>query len=450
MLVSIKNLFERFPSKDLFNSIKTYKIGSQLALNQLIQIVDELNYKKKSNVENLNEYSLRGGIIDIFSPTYADPLRIEIFNEKIESIRLFDVKTQLSNELIDSFSLSRGNLLFNNESYIDQFITNWREYFQNSDERYCDLFQKIKNGENPEGIEIYFPFFYKKTISFNELFKNYNLIVTENFNTYIDSYSQFISERYDDENDDINRPLISPEDFFTTKNEIKNILKNAKNINASKIKYEFNKFSDLEDSIQNHELDENLKINIASSIESEFQKLKKKYSIASKDINHKYKISIIKTDPIRNIFDEINNEYYFHKEYIDKGIYNIDSNEEVKINSSSYSQNIFTEGEYVIHEDYGLGIYSGLEVIQVNNSNNEYLKIIYLNDEKLYVPLRNIEKISSYHHKIEDKELILDSLSSVKWKSKKNKAKKRAFDHAAEILDVESRRLQANSFVLLI
>ena len=66
------------------------------------------------------------------------------------------------------------------------------------------------------------------------------------------------------------------------------------------------------------------------------------------------------------------------------------------------------------------------------------------------MPLRNIEKISSYHHKIEDKELILDSLSSVKWKSKKNKAKKRAFDHAAEILDVESRRLQANSFVLKI
>ena len=447
---SIKNLFERFPSRDLFNSIKTYKIGSQLTLNQITQIVDELNYKKKSNVENLNEYSLRGGIIDIFSPTYADPLRIEIFNEKIESIRLFDVKTQLSNELINSFSLSRGNLLFNNDTYIDMFITNWREYFQNSDERYCDLFQKIKNGENPEGIEIYFPFFFKKTISFNELFKNYNLIVTGNFDSYIDSYSQFIFERYEDENNDINRPLISPEDFFTTKNEIKNILKNAKNINANKIKYEFNKFSDLEDSIQNHELEENLKINIASSIESEFQKLKKKYSVATNNINHNYKISIIKTEPIRNIFDEINNEYYFHKEYIDKGIYNIDSNKEVKINSSSYSQNIFTEGEYVIHEDYGLGIYSGLEVIQVNNSNNEYLKIIYLNDEKLYVPLRNIEKISSYHHKIEDKELILDSLSSVKWKSKKNKAKKRAFDHAAEILDVESRRLQSNSFVLKI
>ena len=104
----------------------------------------------------------------------------------------------------------------------------------------------------------------------------------------------------------------------------------------------------------------------------------KKYSIASNDINRKYKISIIKTEPIRNIYDEINNEYYFHKEYIDKGIYNIDSNKEVKIKSSSYSQNIFTEGEYVIHEDYGLGIYSGLEVIQVNKSNNEYLKILYL------------------------------------------------------------------------
>ena len=81
------------------------------------------------------------------------------------------------------------------------------------------------------------------------------MIVTNNFNTYIDSYSQFIFERYNDENNDINRPLISSEDFFTTKDEIKNILKNAKNINANKIKYEFNKFSDLEDSIQNHELE---------------------------------------------------------------------------------------------------------------------------------------------------------------------------------------------------
>ena len=56
------------------------------------------------------------------------------------------------------------------------------------------------------------------------------------------------------------------------------------------------------------------------------------------------------------------------------------------------------------------------------------------------MPLRNIDKISSYHKKIDNKELILDSLSSVKWKSKKNKAKKRAFDHAVEILDIESRR----------
>ena len=68
-------------------------------------------------------------------------------------------------------------------------------------------------------------------------------------------------------------------------------------------------------------------------------------------------------------------------------------------------ENVFNEGEYVIHEDYGLGIYSGLEIVEVNNTHNEYLKIIYLNNEKLYVPLRNIDKISSYHKKIDNKEL---------------------------------------------
>ena len=447
---SVKNLFEKFPTKELFSSSNTYKVGSDISVSQLKAIVENLNYQKKSNVESVNQYALRGGIIDIYTPIYANPLRVEIFDEKIESIRLFDVKTQLSIKLIDSFSIARGNLLLNEKDYIDKFINNWRQYFQDCDERYCELFQKIKNGIMPEGIEIYSPFFLEKTDTFNKLFDDYDFITTNNFNNYVDSYFQFIYERYEDEKNDMSRPLIKPKDLFTKKNEIESFLSSVKKIDAKTLKYKFNKFSNLEDSIHKLDFEKNTKITLISSIESEYQKLKIKYSNQSEDIKAKYTISVIKTDSVRNVYDEINNEYFFHKEYIDKGIYNIVPGKVIDSPSSSFVENVFNEGEYVIHEDYGLGIYSGLEIVEINNTHNEYLKIIYLNNEKLYVPLRNIDKISSYHKKIDDKELILDSLSSVKWKSKKNKAKKRAFDHAVEILDIESRRSQAHSSVLKI
>ncbi len=447
---SIKNLFERFPPKNLFKSTKKYNVGSEITINQLEDIIDSLNYTKKPNVENINEYSLRGGIIDIYTPIYKNPLRIEIFDEKIESIRFFDVKTQLSNQLIDSFSITRGNLLLNEKGYIEKFINNWRQYFQDSDERYCDLFQKIKNKEIPEGIEIYFPFFFNNTDSFNKLFEDYDFIKTNDFSDYVNSYFNYIYERYEDEKNDISRPLIKPIDLFNKMNEVESFLSKVKKINAKTLQYHFNKFSDLENSIKQLEFKKNTNICLISSIENDYQKLKQKYSNVSDSIKSQYTISVIKTDPIRNIYDETNNEYFYHKEFIDKGIYDTKIDKVNKLQPPTITENIFNEGEYVIHEDYGLGIYSGLEILDINNTNNEYLKIIYLNDEKLYVPLRSIEKITSYHKKSGDKELILDSLSSLKWKSKKNKAKQRAFDHAAEILDLESRRLQSHSYVLRI
>ena len=111
---------------------------------------------------------------------------------------------------------------------------------------------------------------------------------------------------------------------------------------------------------------------------------------------------------------------------------------------------VFNENEYVIHEDYGLGIYQGLEVVKANNKPSEYIKIIYANNENLYVPLNNINKISSYHKKDFSLNLDLDSLSSTKWLLKKEKAQKRSVDHAAEILDIESRRLKSFSSSLTV
>ena len=85
---------------------------------------------------------------------------------------------------------------------------------------------------------------------------------------------------------------------------------------------------------------------------------------------------------------------------------------------------LFNEGDYVVHENYGIGIYKGLEVVETNNNSNEYMKIVYSSNEALYVPLRSVDLISKYHRNDLTENIVLDSLSSNKWIKNKEKAKK--------------------------
>ena len=68
LITSVRNLFEIFPDRYFFKSEETFSINDKLSIDSIIKIVESLNYQKKTNVENINEYSIRGGIIDVFSP----------------------------------------------------------------------------------------------------------------------------------------------------------------------------------------------------------------------------------------------------------------------------------------------------------------------------------------------------------------------------------------------
>ena len=452
LIASVKNLFERYPENEFFRSINNFKIDSKIALTELINIVESLNYQEKTNVENINEYSVRGGIIDIYTPIYSYPLRIEIFDDRIESIRFFDVESQLSIDTISEFSISNGNSALFDKNTLNMFVDKWRDYFPEIDERYCPIFQNIKNNNNSEGYEIYYPFFFNKTINFLELFDGYKYLKLNNLDAEILKYNNFIEERYKDEKIDDSRPLIRPSDAFLTIDDVNKIYNSIHSLDTNKMNFIFNSFSELEEAILNNVF-ERSKVVLMSSIPSEVEKLKQKYSVGYDLIKNIYdsenSISIMYGDIIRPIHDIKNNVYVFHKEDLDNVVNQFEDAEPEKLKNINVNK-IFNKNDYVIHESYGLGIYDGLEIIDANNNSNEYIKIIYSNNENLYVPLRDIDKLSSYHKNKILLDTQLDSLSSSKWKNKKVKAKKRATDHAVEILDVESRRNKAHSFPLKI
>ena len=444
LITSIKNLFDRYPTIDNFKSKKSYEVGSQISLNELIKILESLNYIKKDNVENINEYTVRGGIIDIYTPIYKNPLRVEIFDDKIESIRFFNIDNQLSIKETKNFSLTKGDVISFDKSTINLFIDSWREYFSDFDERYCSLFQNIKNQMPVEGIEIYFPFFFKNTSSFFEIFSNYEYIKFEDLNSEILDYKTFINERFNDESYEINRPLIKPEDLYIDMNEIINNIKNIKSIRLESFDCPYNKIEDLISDYEEILLKKDNYI-IMTSNADDFEDLinirSPNLSITKELYNLDSQLNLMLGEIVRPMFLKNANTYILHMENLDNVIR--PRNEQVSQSRFIESNKTFNENEYVIHEDYGLGRYSGLEIVEADNKLNEYIKIIYAKNEVLYVPLNNINKLSSYHKKEISDPLELDSLSSKKWSSKKEKASKRAIDHAAEILDIESRRLNS-------
>ncbi len=452
LITTIKNLFELYPSKEYFKSMENFSIGKKISLNNIIKIIESLNYQKKTNVENINEYSLRGGIIDIYTPLYDNPLRIEIFDDIIESIRLFDVDSQLSIKNIKNFSISQGDLISLNSSITNQFIDKWREYFVDVDERYCPLFQKIKNHHKVEGIEIYFPFFFNETTSFFNLFKNYEFVKFQELSSQIKKYKDFIEERYKDESLDNTRPLINPLNLYTNINEVLKFEKSLRLVESNIFTIPYKNIDDLITSLKNNQTDNNKYIFISTSLtkikDIQNNALLKNCLITNISDSNNY-LNLMLGDVIRPIYLEEIDVYIFHNEnlaeiFTDKNENQDDNSIEIELNKS------FNKNELVIHEDYGLGIYEGLDIIEANNETNEYIKVKYANNENLYVPLNKLFKLSSYHKKRDEIQIQLDSLSSAKWSSKKAKAKKRAQDHAAEILDIESRRLASNSYSLTI
>ena len=364
VISSLKNLFEFYPNNNFYKSLRQIKVNEKISIAEIKEILESLNFKRVEKVSELNEYSHRGGIIDINSSRYKNPIRLDFFDNFIESIREFNIKTQRSLNEITSFKLNSGYEIPLDQEIIDEFKEKWRNEFPLIDERNSNFFKYVSKNKLPEGYENYLSILIKDPIDFFTLTKCDSTYITSGSD--LNNYKQFIFDRFIDENNG-SRELIAPERLFFDP--------------IIKIK-------------------EENPIEIISKLDEYEEKFEQKNSSIKKNPEKNYLI-------------------YDHSLNIE---------------------------DLVIHEDYGLGIFQGLKMIKTSNKENEYLCVEYKDGELLYVPTFNFNLLSKFHKKNDD--VNLDSLSNTNWSSKKEKAKERIYDHASEILKIESERLKANSYAL--
>ena len=219
LITSIQALMSPCPDKTHLLPFELLETDQLINRKNFISGLKNSGYERKDIVTEMGEYSLRGSIIDIYPTGLELPIRIEINNKKIESLRTFSPVSQLTIKRINSFFALPPQEYSLNEKGINSFKNNWRKAFDVFEED-SDIFKSISKGKAEEGAEIYLPLFFNGKITVISFLENFDeVLLDQNVEKELKEYQSLIEERFEEYRYDIKRPLLEPRDIFLTVKE---------------------------------------------------------------------------------------------------------------------------------------------------------------------------------------------------------------------------------------
>ncbi len=472
IIIPAPTLIQKLPPTDYVSSNSLMvKIGDNINITQIRSNMEQSGYICVPEVVEHGEFAVRGSIIDIFPMGSHLPFRIDLFDDEVETIRIFDPETQLTIEKVDEISMLPAREFPFNEDTIKKFRQEFRARFEGDPQR-CILYRDVSNGLAPNGIEYYMPLFHDKVATiFDYLPENTSAILFEDTPDAIDHYWEQINHRHEQLRHDVEAPILTPEELFISHTEIKENLQSipALTINgfetdkpgngkdnyattappALKIQARLEKpTAQLQNFIDNFDgkilicaetigrresLLELLKANKIYPKKTEnwaaFLKHDKKLAITVGDIDEGFvhsapNIAIVAESQL--LAERASQKRRRKQTYRDN---------ESRINNLTD----LTEGTPVVHIDHGVGRYLGLQTLEVSGTTTEFLTLEYANQDKLYVPVASLHLISRYNGSVEEK-APLHRLGTDQWERAKKRASERIRDVAAELLEVYAKR----------
>jgi len=406
-------LFEKVITKKTLekNTLKV-SVGEQLSLDFVNEMLFEYHFNRVDFVTEPGEFSVRGGIIDVFSFSNDEPYRIEFFGDEIDSIRTFDVETQLSKEI-----LKKINIIPN-----------------------------IENKTTQENRESFLKYISPKTIIF---VKSIDLLTGK-----IDKFFSKAISSFDDLSKEINHT--KPDELFCTGELIKNqldefILGIFSNTSFSEQVIKFNTKPQPSFNKQFNLLIEDLNAHhqqgftnyILCANEKQAQRFYDIFDDQEENVHYEtivfplYQGFIDEEQKIVCYTDHQIFERY-HKFRLKNGYAKKQSINLKELNS-------LTVGDYVTHIDHGIGKFGGLQKIDVEGKKQEAIKLFYGDRDILYVSIHSLHKISKFNGK-DGKAPKIHKLGSGVWKKIKQKTKARVKHIAFNLIQLYAKRKLQKGF----
>src|SRR5688572_466606 len=444
------------------------KQGDRFDVEQFRAQVTTAGYTHVTQVVSPGEFSVRGGLVDLFPMGSTLPYRLDLFGDEIETVRTFDVDTQRTLYPVRDVRLLPAREIPLDESGRTRFRSRFREAFE-GDPSKSPLYKDVSNGIVPGGIEYYLPLFFETTATFAESLPPDTIVAVHgDVGAAIDRFWQDTESRYRLLRGDKARPLLPPAELFAPPDDFRRALKSF-----GRVELPVAGDAALPPDAPTRRLPP---VQVDRRADDPLVALKR--ALASIDGRVLF---VAEGAGRRETMLQYFNEYGVRPQTVDDIASFLRSDVRCAlaaaplhvgflwpaaklafITETELYANVARRGrreaarrtnvdalvrdlsevrigDPVVHEQHGIGRYLGLTTLDLGDGSNEFLQLVYANDAKLYVPVSALHLISRYSG-AQPEAAPLHELGSGQWEKAKRKAAQQAHDTAAELLNLYAQR----------
>ncbi|EXS33810.1 transcription-repair coupling factor [Acinetobacter sp. 826659] len=481
LLISASTLAQRVaPYSWVLGEHFDIRVGQKFDLEQQKLRLVQAGYHLVDTVYDHGEFAVRGSIMDIFASGQDAPIRIDLFDDEIDTLKFFDPETQRTTTTLKSFTVLPAKEFPLKEAR-SIFRDRYSELFPTANPKKNPIYQDVLDGIASPGIEFYLPLFFDKTYmqsqsTLTTYFPNNCIVITNNdIDTDLTSFWKEVFRRYEDRRHNADQPILPPDELFIAPNNLLSALNQfprmlvsaeavEEKAGALNLKVEqppklpvdpkkdkpfavVKKYIDeanhpvllvAESAGRRESLRDGLRASLGDipSVDSFEQFQKSQFAIAI--TNAPLDRGLLLTDQLSVISE---NQLYEHRVVQRRRKRQQEVSEEFLIRSLTE----LSIGAPVVHIDHGVGRYAGLITLAIEGQDYEFLQLDYAEEAKVYVPVTNLHLISRYSGG--DPDLApLHKIGTDAWSKAKRKALEQIHDVAAELLHIQARRQSKPGF----
>ncbi|HLO78702.1 MAG TPA: CarD family transcriptional regulator, partial [Magnetospirillum sp.] len=480
VLTTVPALLQRVPPRQVLAGASfAARLGARMDVDGIVSFLNRNGYTRADTVMEPGEYAVRGGIVDLFPPGTPEPVRLDFFGDELESIRSFDPMSQRTTGKLDSFGLAPVSEVLLDESSIARFRSGYREMFGNpsgSD----PLYEAISAGVKFTGMEHWLPLFHDGLDTLFAYVPDAVVVLDHQADEARDARHSLVLEYYDArrtitgaglaESGMVYHPVPPPK-LYLEKAEWDRLL-------ASRPAYVLSPFAmpegvnqvvDVEGrsgrdfgdvrALPGANVYDALKEHIDVETTAGRRTVLAAWTAGSRDrlchllADHGLKVAAV---------DNWAEAQALGKGRVPMVVLGLDhgfvlpdlsliteqdvlgdrlarpARKKKKGSQFIAEASALSEGDLVVHVEHGIGRYDGLVTLQVGGAPHDCLRVLYDGNDKLFVPVENLDVLTRYGS--EDAGAQLDKLGGAAWQARKARLKKRIRDMADQLIAIAAQR----------
>jgi transcription-repair coupling factor (superfamily II helicase) len=481
LVVPVGTLMQRLcPPSFLDAHSVLLKVGDRFDLHSARQRLEQAGYQCVSQVVTHGEFAVRGALLDLYPMGHPAPLRVDLLDDDIDSIRTFDPETQRTVDRVTEVRSLPAREFPLDGAAIQRFRSHFRTVFEGDPQRSV-IYREVSAGNLPGGVEYYLPLFFEQTATlFDYLPPGTLLVHPDDVGDQATAFWAQIEDRYEQRRHDIERPLLPPRDLYLHPDEIRGRLRSGAAVSLSAARVEgrrkgYTGYANFSPRALPPLGFQPRNAQPAAQLQAFLDGPPGHVLLVAESAGRR-EVLIgtlrelgVSPQPVAGwrAFLESQAPLAITAAPVERGFWLADPPVALIPESLLLGERVQQErrrrrpgadpalvirnltelhvGAPVVHEEHGVGRYLGLQTLEVGGQKTEFLALEYERGDKLYVPVSSLHLISRYTG-ASPENAPLHRLGSDQWERIRRKAAEQVRDVAAELLDIYARREARQGF----